>query len=102
MVQLARPRHAPRHRRPAGRNDDDRRTRKPWAVARRRLRNAVVVRLALVTRLSATATTDRDDPLAFRGMVPDERRGAGDLDRRRFGSLAVPAFSAPDSRRRRR
>ena len=69
MVQLAGPCHPSRHRRPACRNDDDRRARKPWPVARRRFCSAVVVRLALVAGFCQAATTDRDDPVAFRGLV---------------------------------
>ena len=48
LVQLAGTGHSSRHRRPARRDDDDRRARKPRHVAGRRFRPAVVVRLTLV------------------------------------------------------
>ncbi len=53
--------------------------------------------LPMVARLRQTGTSDRHDPVQFRRMVRLGRSSTRDVDRRRSGGFAVPAFSASDS-----
>ncbi len=101
LVQLAGTGHPSRRRRQARRAHHRRRARKRWPVARWRIRSAVVVRHAVVERLRQAAAADRDDPVQLHRMDRFDRSIGRDVDRRRLGPFAVPAFSACDSPRTR-